>query len=381
MPKGMPLWKLRREVRRLADQLFGLPAKIANMPWRLSEPARRALYQRNFDRLTRLTEGQVPLTRRIAILLIYQPKGVAPSTLVTCKWLAAEGYSPFVVSNAPLDEAARRQIQTESWRLLERPNFGYDFGGYRDAILLLARLGLSPDRLIVMNDSVWVPMALDLMACLEARAEGADIVGLLRDEKVRHDTAGGQPSERFYLESYFYFITQTALEHAAFRDFWQSYRMTDFKPDNIKYGEISFSRRMSEAGLRLAALTQRSLFLESLAKMEDAFLIKTLRYAAYVDPDLKKAAARLAKRDPAHAGWRAEALEHIRRAVNRKRFNVSFPYANDWICGTTFMKKSREPIFCAMRQSYLRALSDGEVVQPPPEVLIEIKATTLGLGS
>ena len=376
MPYGIPLWKLRREFTRLTDQLLDLPDKIANLRHRLSEPARRAVYERDFDRLTRLNEGQVPLKDRVAIFLIYQPTGVAPSVLGTCKWLAAEGYSPFVVSNGSLEEADRRQIEAESWRLLERPNFGYDFGGYRDAILLLDSWGLSPDRLIVMNDSVWTPMVPDLMLLLEAQAEEADIVGFLKDEKVRHDTEGGQPTERFHLESYFYLITQTALSNPAFRGFWQSYRMTNFKPSTIKHGEIGFSRRMSEAGLRLEALTRRSLFIERLARMDDCFLVKTLRYAIYTDHDLGKAATRLAQRNSADTTWRGEALEHIRRTVNRKRFNVSFPYANDHIFGTIFMKKSLESIFCGMRQSYLRALSDGEVAQPPPEVLIEIKAIT-----
>ncbi len=376
MPTGIPLWKIRREVRRLAGQVLGLPAKIADTPRRLREPARRAAHDRNFERVTRLTAGNVPLKGRIAILLIYQPAGVAVSTLMTCRWLVAEGYSPFLVSNTPLGDAGRKQLQTECWRLLERQNFGYDFGGYRDAILALGRLQLAPERLIVMNDSVWMPMSPDLMTRLETLAEKADIVGLLRDEKVRHDTAGGHPSERFHLESYFYLITKTALEHPAFQEFWETYQMTDFKPDTIKHGEIGFSRRMTKAGLRLEALTRRSMFLEHLATQDDAFLIKTLRYAAYADRDLEKAAARLAQRDPSETGWRAAAVDHIRRAVNRKRFNATFPYANDRIFGTIFMKKSAEPIFCAMRQGYLRALSDGELAAPPDAVLDEIRSIT-----
>jgi hypothetical protein len=372
----IPLWKIRRELGRLGSQIVGLPAKVASLPMRLSEPKRRADYERDFDSLTRLTEGTIPARQRIAVFLIYQPKGVAPSVLSTCRWLAAEGYAPFVVSNAPLTDAARNSLASESWRLLERPNFGYDFGGYRDGILLLSRWSLNPERLIVMNDSVWTPMVPDLMARLEAATTDADIVGLLRDEKVRHDNDGGKPTDLYHLESYFYLLTPAALAHPAFSAFWQDYRMTDIKPHTIKYGEIGFSRCMAKTGLRLEALTERSVFLDRLAGMDDAFLDRSLRYAAYADRDIAGAAAQLARRDPTGPGWREAALDHIRRSVNRKRFNVAFPYANDHVFGTLFMKKSREPIFAAMRQSYLRAVADGEVQPPPPEILAEIKALT-----
>lgn len=371
----IPLWKIRRELGRIGTKILGLPATLAFLPKRLSEPRRRRIYERDFAGLTRLTNGCLPETERIAIFLIFQPKGLAPSVLATCRWLAAEGYAPFVVSNGPLEDDARGQLADACWRLLERPNFGYDFGGYRDAILLLSRWELAPDRLIVMNDSVWLPMVPDLMPRLEAVTLNADVVGLLQDEKVRHDTKGGQPIDtRKHLESYFYLFTASALSHPAFQHFWQDYRMTDFKPHTIKYGELGFSRHLREAGLRLDSLTKRSVFLERLAEKDDAFLVRTLRYAAYADQDLAKAAKNLARLDPSQSCWRSAALDLIRRAVNRRRFNASFPFANQKIFGTLFLKKSREPIFAAMRHSYLRALDDGEVLPPPPEILAEIKA-------
>lgn len=376
MPKRVPFWKLRREVVRLLDQLIRLPQTIAALPRRLREPAKRRTHDRDFDNLTRLSDGDIALTPRIAVLLIYQPNGLAASTVLTCNWLASEGYSPFIVSNSPLrvDDLAR--LRAVSWRILERENFGYDFGGYRDALRCIERWQLAAERMIVMNDSVWLPMVPGLMRRLEALAETADIVGLLQDEKVQHDTNGGQPTVRFHLESYFYLFTKTALEAPAFRAFWHSYQMTDSKPFTIKYGEIGFSRQMNAAGLRLDALTRRSLFLAELANKDDAFLIKTLRYAAYADADLAKAAERLTQRDPTEAGWREAALDHMRRAVNRKRFNTTLPYANDKIFGTIFMKKSRETIFCNMRESYLRAVADLEVVPPQKQILFEIEGVT-----
>ena len=374
MPGLIPLWKLRRELVRLGTRISHLPATLAALPVRLGEPKRRARYERDFDRLTRLTEGGRASSVKVAIFLIYQPKGVAASVLATCEWLASEGYAPFVVSNGMLDDGSRALLTAQSWRLLERPNFGYDFGGYRDAILLMSRWGVAPERLAVMNDSIWLPMVPDLMARIERRADAADIIGLLQDEKVRHDTGGGQPTDQRHLGSFFYLFTPQALQHPDFRAFWRDYRMTDFKPDTIKFGELAFSSRMEAAGLRLEALSLRGAFLDQLAAKDDAFLALTLRYAAYGDPDLARVGADLAKRDPTEPGWRKAALDHIRRSINRKRFNASFPYANDQIFGTLFMKKSNEAVFAGMRAAYVRAVATGDIAPPPAVILAEVQA-------
>lgn len=372
----IPVWKIKRELGRLRDQVIGLPAYLAALPMRLSEPRRRAAYDRDFDRNTRLTEGDIPRAGRVAIFLIYQPNGISPSTLATCRWLSAAGYAPFLVANSQVNDTDRAKLSAECWRLLERPNFGYDFGGYRDAILLLSRWGIASEQLIVMNDSVWMPMVPDLLARVEAVANDADVVGLLQDEKVRHDTKGGQAIDRRrHLESYFYLFSKAAQAHPAFLAFWQDYRMTDYKPHTIKHGELGFSWRMAEAGLTLEALTKRSVFLERLAEKDDAFLRRTLQYAAYEDRESIRSAKALALLDPSQPGWRGAALEHIRRAVNRRRFNACFPYAQDRIFGTLYLKKSSETIFAAMRSSYLAALADGQVAMPPAEILAEIQAS------
>ncbi|KQB12949.1 rhamnan synthesis protein F family [Rhodobacter capsulatus] len=370
----VPAWKIKRELNRIKDQILQLPRTLASLPGRLREPARRKAYLRDFDRLTKRHAGRLPMGQKIAIFLIYQPHGISPSAIATCNWLISEGYAPFLVLNCPVSEADRDRLLDLCWSLLERPNFGYDFGGYQDAIRLLNREGARPERLIVMNDSIWAPMRTDLLAQLETDFAAVDICGLLQDEKVIHDTSGGRPSTRSHVESYFYLIRRSAWDHPAFQAFWRDYQMTDYKPHTIKFGEIGFSRQMAAAGLKLDAFSRREAFLQLLREKDDAFLRQTLKYAAYADADRIKAARRIAALDPASPGWRAAVLDHIRRTVNRKRFNASFPFANDHIFGTAFLKKSGEPIFANMRAAYLRALEDGAVAEPPAEIRAEIAA-------
>lgn len=369
----IPAWKVRREMCRIGRQVFNLHAQVATLPARFREPALRDLHDQNFDQTVKVIIGEVPLGKKPAIYLIYQPEGISASTILTVCWLRSHGYSPVVVANSPLGSKDISCLREYAALVVQRPNFGYDFGGYRDALRLLDREGLDAERLIIMNDSVWMPFTSDALKATEG-LEDADVIGLLQDEKVIHDHLGGTPSQKRHIESYFYAFNRTALQSDTFKNFWREYRMTDYKPNTIKFGELGLSRKMAAAGLRLAALTKRSVFLEQLAQRHDDDIALTLRYAAYGDADLRREGDLLRGMPRSSPGWRLAVLEHIRKSVNRKRFNASFCYANEQIFGTFFMKKSSEEVFSQQRLQYLRAVRDGVLASPPVEILREVEA-------
>lgn len=356
---------------RLVGQFNGLPSIIARLSARLKQPARRAAYERDFDSLTRRDEGEIPFGLKPAIYLIYQPDGIAHSSLTTLDWLVEHGYAPVVVANSPVYQKDERDLLDRCALLVQRPNFGYDFGGYKDGIRLIVRRGITPERLIIMNDSVWMPMVPDLMDRLEERRD-VDILGLIEDEKINHDRDGGQPSGLRHIESYFYMISGKAWRSPAFKNFWTDYQMTDSKPDTIKFGEIDFSRKMQRAGLVSGALTSRALFLERLTEQDDQFIATSLKYASYGDSDLRRQGDKLRALAMETPGWRDKALDHMRRCVNRRRFNAAFCYANDQIFGMLFVKKNREKVFSEMRLNYLRAIQDELLTRPPDTILAEI---------
>ena len=91
----MGVAKLRREGRRLRDQA----ASALRYPFDRWVQAR---HDRDFARRVRVTAGVRPPGRRIAVYLLYQPGGIAASTLLTCEHLAAQGYAVLAVSNAPV---------------------------------------------------------------------------------------------------------------------------------------------------------------------------------------------------------------------------------------------------------------------------------------
>jgi Rhamnan synthesis protein F len=368
----MPLWKVRREFHRLYEHIWALAGLVY-------EPFLKWRHDRWRGKLAIPPDKGAQLTGKVAVVLVYQPRGIPASMLSTLRHLVEQGYAPLVISNAQLSAKDWGAISPVVWRAVERPNFGYDFGGYRDGILLLRSWGVRPDRLILMNDSIWMPLrpGSTLLARLEAVA--ADIVGgVQHPDRTRKRT---KTVSAGYIESYLYLINRTAWDHPAFAGYWQSYRVSSNKLNAVYRGERGFSRRMAAAGLNVRGLFSAALLIEALQSQSDEVLQLTLQYGAYTEADLAGERAALLARPPSSPGWRTDVLAHIKRTTDRRRFNASFPYPCDSLFGMDFMKKSvgpgsagTLPLHSQMRQQMLRAVAAGDLPTLLPEVLAEIEA-------
>lgn len=86
-------------------------------------------------------QGNAPLQDEVAVFLIYQETGVSDSILFTLSWLKDQGAAAVVVSNAPLTDSDKTRLMDLSYLVIQRPNLGYDFGGYREGILTVLERG------------------------------------------------------------------------------------------------------------------------------------------------------------------------------------------------------------------------------------------------
>ena len=343
------------------------------------EPLLKWLHDRRRDRQPVPPDQGVALAGKVAVVLIFQPRGLARSLLLTLRYLVSCGYAPLVVSNAPLTDGSRAALAPLTWRIVERPNFGYDFGGYRDGILLLRRWGDAPERLIVMNDSIWMPLGetSDLVARLEA-AEGDVVGGFLHPDTIRARTG---TLRRGFVESYLYLINAQALAAPGFWRFWTRFRVSSNKLNAIYRGERGFSQAMQDAGLSVTGIFTPAGLIERLRDVDPATLRRVLHYAAYTEPDLRAESKALLAATETTADWRAAVLDHIARTARRRRFNASFPFAAARLMGMDFLKKSAGPtgageanLHSAMRRQYLAAVRAGDLPAPFPEVRAEIEA-------
>lgn len=124
-------------------------------------------------------DGALPLGSKAAIYLIFPKSGLLKSHVVALQYMIENGYSPIVVSNLPLSPSDLDQLRPVTYRTLQRENFGYDFGGYREAILVFQDQIKTLDHLALFNDSVWFPVQNTRNWLRDAEAANKDLMGAI----------------------------------------------------------------------------------------------------------------------------------------------------------------------------------------------------------
>jgi hypothetical protein len=292
-----------------------------------------------------MTEGGLPQAEEIAILLIFQPHGVLRSTLHTLRHLAASGIAPFVVSNAPLSEVDRLRLAPETWRIMERPNFGYDFGGYRDGILYLLEEGVRPSQLFVLNDSVWFPLEEDSDLLDRARTSEADLFGYLMNTRSR-------AAARRHVQSYFLRFGGALVGRPAFEVYWRNLFLSDDKDLVIRRCEVPMTEAFRRVGASVEALHTYSDGARALGELDIGTLRSVVAHLAAVDPERPPHLIRHLEGHP-NEGWRTQVLDDANGGGFDKYFLYHHPAVLLGILRAPLLKKDRQAIYRAQRREIL----------------------------
>ena len=190
-------------------------------------------------------EGHRPLGPRVCVYIHFDANGVVyEHSRFYLQALAEQAISIVFVSNSgPLVDESLAYVQRVCARILLRENRGYDFGGYRDAIL---NLGIEPGKftaIVLANDSVYGPIAplSGLLDQLDFTA--ADVWG-----------ASDSWQHRYHLQTYFMAFGPTAMTHPGFAEFWRNVRNVRSKDAAVHHYEIKLTHRLQAAGLRCKAV-------------------------------------------------------------------------------------------------------------------------------
>lgn len=223
-------WKVWREWQRLASQLVEPFRQVRDALLRIDYRLNHARYVKHF-------EGAAPWTSRVAIFLIHQPRGVAESVFSTCAYLRQQGYACVLVANGALTEHDSRRLSGDVAHVIVRPNFGYDFGGYQEAVLWLRQTGIEPEHLLILNDSVWFPVARNSTFLSDMESTGADVVGALSAQRGRSQ----RHQRKLFYASFMLLFSAKVWRSSEFAAFWRNYRQTSSKPRTIRQGERKLS--------------------------------------------------------------------------------------------------------------------------------------------
>lgn len=252
------LWKVKRELRRLGR----------NSQEKTVDLIRKLYFRRYYDSVTKkeivCTDGAIPLGNEVAIYLIFPSDGLLESHIQMLSQLGEAGISSIVVTNILLTDTDRVRLAELSTRVVERPNIGYDFGGYRDGIFQIRESLRKLDRVWLINDSAWLlpqkPSWFD-----QARNMGKDFVGATSSFSILRKSMFGirrlEPTEyqkivwahetnnkNFHYASYALCIGSTILQDQRFFKYWKNLDIRNNKKQTVRRGEIGLTQWVLKHG-------------------------------------------------------------------------------------------------------------------------------------
>ena len=240
--------KFFREIFRLIKQLVFLPKNIGNFLFGTF------YYDIFLAKSKKQYSGSLSLKNRTVIFLIFPEAGITNSHLRTLKYFIKNNYSPIVISNLPLIESDRSEILKNCCSLIERKNFGYDFGGYRDAILYLSNKIKQFDNLLLINDSTWFPILQDNAFINFINNSNLDFIGATshygferlklpsKRENLPKTINFNSDNRNFHYASYALSFSKKILNDSNFYKFWKTLRLSGTKNVVVRRGEIGLTQ-------------------------------------------------------------------------------------------------------------------------------------------
>ncbi|MDE3123660.1 MAG: lipopolysaccharide biosynthesis-like protein [Paracoccaceae bacterium] len=331
----IPTWKAKRELRRLKMQLL-------QWHWILFGGLLRRLYDRRRARLVKVHDGAQTVRDRIAVTLCFQPRGILPTFLAELDHFVASGFSPVVVSNLPLAPQDRDALLARSLMVIERPNYGYDFGGYREGILCLLERGLRPESLILKNDSVWFPIWPDSDLLARCMADEHDLFGIFLN-------AHGRKHRQTHLQSYFYRFGGRLVASPEFERYWRGLLMTNNKHAVVRQCETRLTGWFRDRGFSVGQAFDAQAMRAAMRSLGDAELLDVIRYQVRVETRLEKDLRPLID-DPGAPDWRSRIEALIDAGRFRNYHMIAHPHILFGALRSSLLKKDRQLIYQIQRQ-------------------------------
>jgi hypothetical protein len=329
-------------------QISGLP-----LLYRLArftvDPARQWLYDLKASKVEAYFAGQVLLSTRIAIVVLFQPKGIAKSFQFTLEHLRSENWSTIVVSNSPVSEEDKSFILENAAGLIVRPNVGYDFGAYRSGIRFLEKIGHKPEKLILMNDSTWFPLRENDTSLRRMEMTNAAMSGhIFKTELIKY---------KDHCESHLLMFNSVALSHPSWHSFWKKYVMSNDRHTTIMNGEIGISQAIITAGLEVNGLTNREQFFNYLYTLSETELKDLSNSIVFHDDKFKWKLEEILESEH----WREEMLNLFSESF--LAFSINFISVAMQKFEFGFVKKSKEKAFHYKRRKVLE-LENSALIPP-----------------
>ena len=217
-------------------------------------------------RIRRISEGRRPRNGNRFVLFVFYARDEIPAfTQTVIDAIERRGLNLVISTNARITPALREALLEKSCLLMERADLGRDFGGYKDGISIIERRFGTPDRLILLNDSLfYFPDGVDdLIAALDGED---DLIGLCEDQYLN-----------YHIQSFALSFGRKVLESSRLRKYWRSYRPISTRRWSIHKGEVTLTWTLMKAGFRPHVLYYGARLLPHLLKLDGRQFLQAVR--------------------------------------------------------------------------------------------------------
>ena len=346
------IYKIPREIARVASQILGIPG------W----TARLLLNNLYHDLLLRkrnqVTEGARNITSKLAIYLIFPAEGVDEFHRRTIRELDRNNYSTIIVSNLRLSESDKSFLQKNSLRIIERVNFGHDFGGYREAILSSQSLLANCEKLLLINDSSIFPLQPDSTWIQEAESSGWDLTGSISMQPFEAHSHLGRKSRRskmtavnrrFHYASFALLLSDSIAQSKDFQKFFLNLKLSSVKREVVKRGEMGLTQWAIKQGFSHGALLTRDDIAIAIKKLSQEELLEEISLAVvpkdkWLASWKEKRQELLQDRKKESKEWRQAAVSWLESISTTYHPAYLLPHLLHSKCSYPFLKKAIIPL-------------------------------------
>jgi len=188
--------------------------------------------------------------KRVLIFVHFNPYGSLSSHVLYTLEHIKDCYTKVVfVSNSPLSLEHKENLRPLCCKIMERPNFGFDFGAWKDALLEMGWNEIVKfDTLTIMNDTCFGPLYEFKPIIEEMEESGIDFWGITNHRKQKSGMPGTNGSIPEHIQSYFLSFNHRVIVSKIFQDFWNKVEYFDDVNDVIKNYETQLTQYLINAG-------------------------------------------------------------------------------------------------------------------------------------
>jgi hypothetical protein len=357
-----PTWKIKRELFAGFDQIKAWSLYLLS-------PIRGYYYDRSELSEIKIHDGDRNLRGKLILYLIFQPKGLKDSSVFAIQYLVSQGHEVLLISNGLISLGDINKIKPLCWKIIERKNIGYDFGGYRCGLHYLRKNNIDLEEITLINDSIWFPV-ISGGGFLEKTE------GIVSDFGGAVCLADTKNNNKNLVLSYWLTVRQSLFKSSQFWSYWRQYIPSSNKILTVRLGERGLSRYMHLAGRDVDGVFTTENFINAVKMVGTDQLKLILKYGSFTDDIFESECNKLLRSFEETDQWRSSSLDFIERVVRRRNFLHSFCYASIAVLQVPFLKKNNLRLQVLMRQKYLQAVYAGDLSTPHPSILKEIEEGT-----